>query len=565
MSKEFDEIVDVLIVGSGAAGCSAGVSASRNGCKRVLICEASAKMVGGTTKLAGGGWLWCPNNPFLRNLGLTQTPHEITSLLLDLAYPNKEEQCDPGDKELIEAFAMEWPEVLDTILKENVMKLQQVEVREQEDEHRMLELLLRKIKERPELKSKLEPKLDKLAKLMPSYCAEHPLDFCPTGKVLSPDGSTTSLQLEKSARKLFNKCEIRMDTRVIDIVFDKDRTEIIGAIVASENGKVTKRIRTLGGVVFASGGFAQNRKLLEANFGGKSKSPVGSCSAITNVGDFVEIAKKYQIPVSGMDLAWFKQVVLPYKFPKRLGVFFMNGDSYMVVDRTGNRFACDKDFYQQRGLQMFEREERRCVFFIFDERAWNLFEGPIKSLGSAYPTLEGNEDCVVQGKNEQELTSGLAQLLEKVCPGFKLDANFATNLKNQIVRFNKMAVIGKDTEFGRGENSAQYCWSVPRAKDNSYPNKTMYPLDTTKLCAVVLGLSVLDTKGGPRIDANGRVLNQQKKPIPGLYGAGNAVRSSTRHSYPASGVTLSNAIFFGWKAGADAAIRASENSRAANL
>jgi len=46
------------------------------------------------------------------------------------------------------------------------------------------------------------------------------------------------------------------------------------------------------------------------------------------------------------------------------------------------------------------------------------------------------------------------------------------------------------------------------------------------------------------------------KPVPGLYGAGNAVRSSTRNSYPASGVTLSNAIFFGWKAGQDAAEQA---------
>jgi len=117
-------------------------------------------------------------------------------------------------------------------------------------------------------------------------------------------------------------------------------------------------------------------------------------------------------------------------------------------------------------------------------------------------------------------------------------------------------VRGKDAEFGRGEDTAQYCWSVPRAKDNKLPNKTMHPLDTGKLCCVVLGLSVLDTKGGPLVDGSGRVLGADKRPVDGLYGAGNAVRSATRHSYPASGTTIANAVLFGWLAGEHAAKRA---------
>ncbi|KAH9259141.1 hypothetical protein BASA81_002761 [Batrachochytrium salamandrivorans] len=557
MEQQFDEVVDVLVVGSGAAGCAAGASAKRHGAKKVIICEASQKMVGGTTKLAGGGWLWCPNNPFLKKLGVRQDTEELKQLLVDLAYPNQE-TADPIDLELINSFAEEWPTVLEQIMNEDVMKLRMVDVREEEDGKRVKALLLAKLAKHGESMRKqgiTMQNLDQLAELMPSYCAEHELDLCPSGKVLSPDGSTTSLQLEKSAKRL--GCEIRMGARVVDLIFDPTGLVVIGAVIASGKGIMT-RIRATGGVVFGSGGFAQNSQYLNKYFaqGNTNQVPFGSCAARTNVGDLVTLAEKYDIPLGNMETGWVKQCVLPFKFPQRLGVFFMNGDSYFVCDRSGRRFACDKDFYQQRGMQMKDHsEERRCVFFIFDQRAWDKFEGPVKSLGSAYPNLEGNDDAVVQGTNAQELTTNLAGLLAKVAPGFELAKNFAVNLDQQIDRFNHMAKQGKDTEFGRGDNTAQYCWSITRAKDNSLPNKTMFPVEKSQLRAVVLGLSLLDTKGGPNIDRKGRILNKQNKPLPGLYGAGNAVRSATRNSYPASGVTLSNAVFFGWNAGKDAAER----------
>jgi len=555
--SQFDETVDVLVVGSGAAGCAAGASAARAGAKRVLICEASDKMVGGTTRLAGGGWLWVPNNPFLKELGVNQPAAEIVALLKDLAYPNGETP-DANDVALMRVFAEEWPGICADILRAGVMNLRPVEVREKEDGERVLGMLRQKQKQNAAGMKHVgitEANIEKLAGLMPSYCGEHPMDLCPSGKVLAPDGSTSSKQLEAACRKQYGQaCEIRMGARVVDVVFELGR--VVGAVVVTNNAGAKKqtRIRALGGVVFASGGFGQNKAMLAREFG--PLGPFGSCAARTNVGDFVDIARRYNIPVSGMDSAWMKQVVLPYKFPKRLGVFFCNGDSYMIVDRTGNRFACDRDFYQQRGEQMRQREDRRCVFFVFDERVWQACEGPIKGLGSAYPMLEGDEDCVVKGASAAELTAGIRSLLTEVCPGFELDKAFASSLEAQLARFNAMAVTGRDTEFGRGDNVPQYCWSVPRLKDNPYPNKTMYPINTKQLRCVILGLSVLDTKGGPSIDGNGQVLSAKGTPVPGLYGAGNAVRSFTRKSYPASGVTISSAVLFGWKAGEHAAKQA---------
>ena len=571
-SAKWDDEVDVLVVGSGAAGCAAAIAAARtNPAGKVVLCEAAPKMVGGTTKIAGGGWLWCPGNPYLKAMGVHQTSEEVLALIKELAYPKDEGVAPPAeDVELLQAFAEEWPDVVKTIIDEKIMKLQVVTVREPEDGVRVRALLEMKRKQNPHLEKEVgisAANVEQLAGLMPSYCGTHPLDKCPSGKVLAPDGGTTSSQLEKSAKA--RKVEFRMGWRVVDVVLasnsSNNNKEVVGAVVevSAPEGKKTVRVRARGGVIFGSGGFARNQKLMEQHFGGKSLAPKGSCAAKTNVGDLVSIAAKHNVPVSGMDFAWFKQCVLPYRFPQRLGVFFLNGDSYMVVDRTGRRFSSDREFYQQRGRAMVGRPDRRCVFFVFDERSWKNCEGPIKGLGSAYPMLEGDEDAMVRGKNAYEIEAGLREKLRQVAPDFELAADFGASLEAQIARFNADAVRGVDSEFGRGDDVSQYCWSVPRAGDNKYPNKTMYPLDTTKLCAVVMGLSVLDTKGGPVINKAGQVIGADKKPVAGWYGCGNAVRSPTRHSYPASGTTLSLAIMFGWKAGVHAAQRAGAAAAAA--
>merc|ERR1719213_1046975 len=84
----------------------------------------------------------------------------------------------------------------------------------------------------------------------------------------------------------------------------------------------------------------------------------------------------------------------------------------------------------------------------------------------------------------------------------------------------------------------------------------MYPLDyggDKSLNAIVMGLSTLDTKGGPQVDTCSRILDVDGRPVPGLYGAGNCVSSYSERAYPAAGSTVSNGIVFGFVAGKHAA------------
>jgi predicted oxidoreductase len=74
----------------------------------------------------------------------------------------------------------------------------------------------------------------------------------------------------------------------------------------------------------------------------------------------------------------------------------------------------------------------------------------------------------------------------------------------------------------------------------------MYPISSTgPYYAVLIGGGALDTKGGPKINAHGQVLDTENKPIPGLYGAGNCIASPSGQGYFSAGATIGYAIAYG--------------------
>ena len=332
------------------------------------------------------------------------------------------------------------------------------------------------------------------------------------------------------------------------------------------------------GVIFASGGFASNAQMVRANFG--ERSVRGTCAAPTNTGDFMHILKR-DLGMSCENLklsrAWVKQTVrvfesdtfrdrkhthtyqvLPFS-RQRNGVFFLNADSAFVVDRTGQRFQNEKHHYQERGNFMLDHlETHRLVFFVFDSRAREMYAGPIRGLGGPIPMLGQGEDCIVSGNTIQERSSNLRTHLSKhIDDSFELSRDFEKNLELTTTRFNRYAETGIDPEFRRGENAGDYTWHlVGRAEDNKYPNKTMHPLRPTYHC-LVLGISLLDTKAGPRIDRKARVLDDSGSPIENLFGAGNCVHSSSNRSYWSAGCTISHAMTFGYVAGRECVLGSS--------
>src|ERR1700735_4478105 len=73
---------DVVMVGSGAAGMTAALTAAHQGLSVVVI-EKTA-FFGGSTARSGGG-LWVPGNEVLRKAGVRDTPEQASAHLAHVA------------------------------------------------------------------------------------------------------------------------------------------------------------------------------------------------------------------------------------------------------------------------------------------------------------------------------------------------------------------------------------------------------------------------------------------------------------------------------------------------
>jgi predicted oxidoreductase len=127
----------------------------------------------------------------------------------------------------------------------------------------------------------------------------------------------------------------------------------------------------------------------------------------------------------------------------------------------------------------------------------------------------------------------------------------ASALEETVARWNSQSARGQDSDFGRGNSVHDRWWGDPAAGPG--PAATLGPLDAPPFYAVQVYSGVLGTKGGPRTDRNGQVLDVDGEPIPGLYAAGNAMASAMGMTYGGAGGTLGPAMVFGYLAGRDAA------------
>jgi 3-oxosteroid 1-dehydrogenase len=104
---------DVIVVGSGAAGMVAALTAAHQGLSAVVIEKAAH--FGGSTARSGGG-VWIPNNEILKRDGVTDTEDAARTYLHTII-------GDAVPPEKIDTYLQHGPEMLSFVLKNTPLKM----------------------------------------------------------------------------------------------------------------------------------------------------------------------------------------------------------------------------------------------------------------------------------------------------------------------------------------------------------------------------------------------------------------------------------------------------------
>jgi len=527
---KFDGEFDVIVVGSGIAGLATALFSRWHG-NKVLVLE-KASQLGGTTRKAAF-WYWVPNNAAMRAAGTKDPKKDCIRYMARLSRPEMYNADAPR------LGMPEW-------------------------EYSQYEAIYDNASTATELLSKKDALEYRHCDFVPDYWAELPEDKAPKGRVLLPkgaretmsDGGEVAVKTMSAAAKN-DGVDVRASHRVQRVIKNA-KGEIIG--VEADTAKGKKRFFARKAVVFCTGGFTHNVELRKNYL----SAPVyGGCAALSNEGDFIYIASTVSAQLRNMNYAWMCPIVFEKAMardPGLIGTFSPCGDSMIYVNKEGHRVANEKLAYNEMAQVFFQWDGARSEYpnllliAVWDQRSQ---EHSASDEYGRFIVPPGTDDAhVIKGATLAALSKAIGERLARyaqVTGGLKLAPDFEKTLAASIQRFNGFAASGRDFDFRRGERQVEHLFNGAVAPSPSAPNPTMFPIsEEGPFYAALLTGGNLDTKGGPKTNVSGQVLDDQDKPIAGLYGVGNCVASASARAYWAGGATIGPILAFAHLAAAAA-------------
>ena len=527
---------DVVVLGSGAAGLTAALAAATQGAERVAVFE-KAGLLGGTTALSGGT-IWIPANQPAREAGVEDSREQgleyLASLSNGMILP-----------ELAEALVDGGPRFVDFLNANTEIRLRLVRgYPDYHPEHpgglpgggRSIEPALVSF-------TGLEEWTDRIAgDVRRSLIAETPLGGG-TG-VVPPDvlAEREEAKQEGLGRALIGgllraclKHGVHIATRSRGIRLLLNDHVVTGVGLETPDGHQSIHADA---VILATGGFEYDPDLVRDFLRGPLTKPVG---APTDTGDGLRMAMRIGAQLGNMREAWWSPII-SYPGVRRDG----GGNALLsareralpgsiMVNRYGRRFCNEAANYNALGGAFHRLDESRLDFV--NVPAYMIFDQSMVDRFGAFGVGPGGEmpDWVTR-----------AQTLDDLAEVFGLPA---TELRATVDRFNENARNGVDPDFARGESAYDRWPGAGHAADPDSPRSALGPLEAAPFYGAEVAISALGTKGGPRTDREGRVLDVDGDVIPGLYAAGNVMASPAGMVYGGAGATLAVAGVWGLYAG----------------
>jgi succinate dehydrogenase/fumarate reductase flavoprotein subunit len=315
------------------------------------------------------------------------------------------------------------------------------------------------------------------------------------------------------------KVEVLMDTPATSLIQDPRTREVIGVKAQRKGKEITLLARR--GVILACGGYGYNRRMIaDFHFPGATEYifPWGTPG---NTGDGIKLATEAGATLWHMaSIEW--GAICARKPSQKFGTAVGAGlgramaeGSFIFVNKYGKRFMPENTslIHRKAPLEILffdhERAEYRNLpaYMVFDEayrrrgavastreHFQEMWGGPVgyPAVHKIYEWSRDNQAEIDQGWVFQAGT--LADLAGKIGAD-------APALEETVGNFNRACGEGEDPQFGR-------------------PGKSLTPLATPPYYAVELGLTLVNTQGGPKRNKDCQVLDFSNRAIPRLYAAG---------------------------------------------
>lgn len=557
------ERVDVLVVGSGAAGLVAALAAASRGC-RVRVFE-KTPWIGGTTALSEG-MIWVPASGTSTG---ADSPAAALAYLRAAAAGNL-------DESRAASYVRNAAAMLSFI--EATSPLRYEPARSSPDYYASLPgatVGVRAFRPRPfDVRARGVAWLDQIRPPLPTTMAFG-------GMMLSSDDYMQVLALRRSPRawahlgslslryfvdravgfrrgaRLTNgnavvagllagleRWNVRPETRTTLVRLNVEDRRVVGADLEGPSGAFTVLCDA---VVLATGGFPGNDAWRRRYYPHVAAAiEHHSLAPPTNTGEGLEAALRVGARLDGNVVnaaAWTPVSRVPQRdgslvpFPHYVD---RAKPGVIAVDSAGQRFCNEASPYIRFVPALVRAAELRGeshVWLVADHRALRRY-----GLGAAPPAPGRIQPFVANGYLVR--ASSIAELELRL--GIPVGA-----LARTVASFNEHAERGVDPEFQRGVAAFDRAYG-----DAAHaPNPCLGPLVQPPFYAVRLYAGDIGTFVGLAVDADARVLGIDGTPIAGLYAAGNDVASPTGGEYPAAGVTIGAAMTFGFLAGCHAVTR----------
>ncbi|MNM46355.1 FAD-dependent oxidoreductase [Pseudomonas sp. Hg5Tf] len=549
---------DVLVIGSGAAGLAAAVTAAWHG-QKVIVVEKDP-VFGGATAWSGG-WMWVPCNPLAQRAGIIEDRSQPRTYL-------EHELGERFDAQMIDAFLEAAPNMVSFF--ERHTALQFADGNGIADIHgntpgagtggrsviaapydgrkagKLLKRLRKTMRETSFMGMPIMAGKDLGAFLtltrswrsllhVSRRFSRHLLDLARYGRAMQlVNGVALVARLAKSAQNL----GVLLWESAPAKHLLQEQGRVSGALIETARGPISIHARKA--VVLAAGGFANDIERRKALFPRTPTGhehlalpPLGANGDGLRLGESVggQVADDLHSPV-----AWAPVSRVPHSdgstghFPH---IIERGKPGIIGVLADGKRFVNEADgYYDYVSAMVAQAPGEKVESWLICSHAFQRRYG----LGISRPFPLPVQPLINSGYLK---TANSIEALARVC-GIDPQGLSAT-----VAEYNRHAHNGEDPQFGRGST----LYNRKQGDALHRPNPCVAPIEQGPFYAVKVEPGCFGTFAGLKTNEHAQVLDSQRQPIVGLYAAGTDMASIMGGHYPAGGINLGPAATFGYIAG----------------